>query len=114
MSTRPNRGGLRRLKKIENTPQPLNRPYRSDSSQQASSKLGAVHMDFVSDNLANERRIKCLTVADDFSHSSVEITVDYGISGHYVTRRRYEQTMAPSSPVARSWVGQEVTAFNIF
>jgi putative transposase len=26
-------------------------------------------MDFVSDSLANGRRIKCLTVADDFSHS---------------------------------------------
>jgi len=43
-------------------------------------------MDFVSDSLANGRRIKCLTVADDFSHESVEIAVDYGISGHYVTR----------------------------
>ena len=43
-------------------------------------------MDFVSDSLANERRIKCLTVADDFSHESVEIAVDYGISGQYVTR----------------------------
>jgi putative transposase len=42
-------------------------------------------MDFVSDSLANGRRIKCLTVADDFSHESVEIAVDYGISGHYVT-----------------------------
>ncbi len=41
---------------------------------------------FVSDSLANGRRIKCLTVADDFSHESVEIAVDYGISGQYVTR----------------------------
>jgi putative transposase len=43
-------------------------------------------MDFVSDNLANGRRIKCLTVADDFSHECVDIAVDYGISGQYVTR----------------------------
>jgi putative transposase len=43
-------------------------------------------MDFVSDSLANGRRIKCLTVADDFSHESVEIAVDYGISGQYVIR----------------------------
>jgi putative transposase len=43
-------------------------------------------MDFVSDSLANGRRLKYLTVADDFSHESVEITVDYGISGQYVTR----------------------------
>ena len=43
-------------------------------------------MDFVSDSLANGRRIKCLTVADDFSHECVDITADYGISGLYVTR----------------------------
>ncbi len=43
-------------------------------------------MDFVSDSLAGGRRIKCLTVADDFSHECVEIAVDYGISGLYVTR----------------------------
>jgi putative transposase len=38
-------------------------------------------MDFVSDSLANGRRLKCLTVADDFSHEAVHIAVDYGISG---------------------------------
>ena len=43
-------------------------------------------MDFVSDSLSNGRRIKCLTVADDFSHECVDITADYGICGHYVTR----------------------------
>lgn len=43
-------------------------------------------MDFVSDSLASGRRIKCLTVADDFSHECVDIAVDYGISGEYVTR----------------------------
>ena len=43
-------------------------------------------MDFVSDSLSNGRRIKCLTVADDFSHECVDIAVDYGISGQYVTR----------------------------
>ncbi|MBG6079409.1 ribosome modulation factor [Rubrivivax gelatinosus] len=43
-------------------------------------------MDFVSDSLANGRRLKCLTVADDFSHECVDIAVDYGISGEYVTR----------------------------
>jgi putative transposase len=43
-------------------------------------------MDFVSDSLANARRIKCLTVADDFSHECLDIAVDYGISGGYVTR----------------------------
>ena len=43
-------------------------------------------MDLVGDSLANGRRLKCLTVADDFSHESVDIAVDYGISGQYVTR----------------------------
>ena len=43
-------------------------------------------MDFVSDALANGRRIKCLTVADDFTHECIDIAVDYGISGQYVTR----------------------------
>ena len=55
MSTWPNRGGLRRplrgLKKRENQteikPQHLNRPQRSDSSQQASSKPGVVHLPVV-------------------------------------------------------------------
>jgi len=43
-------------------------------------------MDFVSDSLSGGRRLKYLTVADDFSHESVDIVVDYGISGQYVTR----------------------------
>ncbi len=38
-------------------------------------------MDFVSDSPSNGRRIKCLTMADDFSHESVGIAVDYGIPG---------------------------------
>jgi len=43
-------------------------------------------MDFVSDSLCTARRIKCLTVADDFSHESVDIAVDYGMGGAYVAR----------------------------
>ena len=47
-------------------------------------------MDFVSDAIAMpgavSRRIKCLTVADDFSHECVDITADFGIGGAYVTR----------------------------
>ena len=47
-------------------------------------------MDFVSDAIclpgAISRRIKCLTVADDFTHECVDITADFGIGGHYVTR----------------------------
>ena len=47
-------------------------------------------MDFVSDAInrpgALSQRIKCLTVADDFSHECVDITADIGIGGDYVTR----------------------------
>jgi putative transposase len=43
-------------------------------------------MDFVSDNLSGGRRLKYLTVADDFSHESLDIAVEFGISGQYVTR----------------------------
>lgn len=47
---------------------------------------GVWSMDFVSDSLANGRRIKCLTITDDFSHECVDIAVDHGIGGQYVAR----------------------------
>lgn len=43
-------------------------------------------MGFVSDSLASGRRIKCLTVTDDFSHECVDIVVDHGVGGEYVVR----------------------------
>jgi putative transposase len=43
-------------------------------------------MDFVSDSLAHGRRIKCLTITDDYSHECVDIAVDFGMGGEYVTR----------------------------
>jgi putative transposase len=43
-------------------------------------------MDFVSDALASGRRIKVLTIVDDFSKEVVDLAVDFGISGQYVTR----------------------------
>jgi len=43
-------------------------------------------MDFVADSLANGRRLKLLTVTDDFTRECVDIAVDFGISGEYVTR----------------------------
>jgi putative transposase len=52
----------------------------------ASAPNGAWSMDFVSDALANGRRIKCLTVTDDFTRECVDIAVDHGISGAYVVR----------------------------
>jgi putative transposase len=43
-------------------------------------------MDFVSDSLETGRRLKCLTVVDDFTKEAIDIVVDHGISGQYVTR----------------------------
>src|SRR5690606_37500231 len=71
---------VRRRRKIRRPPcerQPLSA---------ASAPNGVWSMDFVSDALASGRRLKCLTVADDFTHESVDITVDHGISGAYVVR----------------------------
>jgi putative transposase len=43
-------------------------------------------MDFVSDSLEYGRRLKCLTIVDDFTKESVDIVLDHGIGGAYVTR----------------------------
>ena len=43
-------------------------------------------MAFVSDSLANGRRITCLTVTDDFSYECVDMAMDRGIGGQYVVR----------------------------
>jgi putative transposase len=43
-------------------------------------------LDFESDSLANGRRIKCLTIADDFSHECIDIAVDLAMPVAYVTR----------------------------
>ena len=45
-------------------------------------------IDFVMGSLANGRKLKCLTTADDLSHECVDIAVDYGISGQYVATFR--------------------------
>ena len=68
-------------------------------------------MDFVSDSLANGRRIKCLTVADDFSHECVQIGIDFGISGEYVTRLLDEAASVPRlSAGVRTDNGPEFTS----
>ena len=68
-------------------------------------------MDFVSDSLANGRRIKFLTVADDFSHECVDITVDWGISGQYVTRLLDRAALFRGYPLAvRTDNGPEFTS----
>ena len=44
-------------------------------------------MDLVFDALSTGRRIKCVTVLDDFAKETVGILVDHGISGFFrVTR----------------------------
>ncbi|WP_220150133.1 IS3 family transposase [Marinobacter pelagius] len=43
-------------------------------------------MDFVMDSLANGRRIKCLTIVDDFTKECLDIPVAMGISGEQVVR----------------------------
>nr|WP_269766405.1 IS3 family transposase [Burkholderia ubonensis] len=43
-------------------------------------------IDFVMDALANGRRLKCLTIVDDFTKEAVDIVVDHGISGLYVAQ----------------------------
>jgi putative transposase len=67
-------------------------------------------MDFVSDSLSTGRRIKCLTVTDDFSHECVSIAVDWGISGQYVTRLLDQATTFRGYPSAvRTDNGPEFT-----
>jgi len=76
-------------------------------------------MDFVADSLATGRRIRLLTVADDFTHECVDIGVDFGLSGQYVTRlldqvavfRGYPKAVRTDngsavSPAGRSWAGR--------
>jgi putative transposase len=63
------------------------RPLGQQTPLAAANQVNAVwSMDFVSDSLCNARRIKCPAVADDFSHECVQMAVDFGIGGQYVTR----------------------------
>jgi putative transposase len=43
-------------------------------------------MDFVMDALSSGRRLKCLTVVDDFTKEAIELVLDHSITGEYVTR----------------------------
>ncbi len=40
--------------------------------------------------MSNGKRIKCLTIVDDYSGEAVDFLVARGISGHYVARRLLE------------------------
>jgi putative transposase len=43
-------------------------------------------MDFVMDALDSGRRLKCLTLVDDFTKEAIEIVADHSIPGLYLTR----------------------------
>ena len=43
-------------------------------------------MDFVMDALSSGRRLKILTIVDDCTKEAIDIAVDFGICGRYVTR----------------------------
>ncbi|ERX40425.1 hypothetical protein Q010_01172 [Pseudomonas aeruginosa 19660] len=68
-------------------------------------------MDFVFDALSTGRRIKCLTVVDDFTKESVGgILVEHGISGFRVTRALDEMARLRGYPKAiRTDQGPEFT-----
>lgn len=97
-----------------------NRPWASASRLPASERVPLQlaqnvnevwSMDFVSDSLANGRRIKCMTGADDFSHECVDIAVDWGISGEYVTRILDRAAIFCGYPQAvRTDIGLEFTS----
>ena len=43
-------------------------------------------MGFVSDSLKHGRRLNCRTIVDDYMKEAIDIPVDHGISGEYMTR----------------------------
>jgi putative transposase len=68
-------------------------------------------MDFVSDSLDSGRRIKCLVVADDYTHECVQIAADFGMGAQYVTRILDEAARFRGYPKAlRTDNGPEFTA----
>jgi putative transposase len=66
-------------------------------------------VDFVMDALCNGRRIKCLTIVDDFSRECVDIAVDHGIGGECAARvlDRAERSLLQllSLPASRTCLG---------
>lgn len=90
----------------------VRRPPAERTPLNIASRINEVwSMDFVSDSLASGRRLKCLTVADDFSHEAVEIAVDYGIGGQYVTRLLDQAALFRGYPAAvRTDNGPEFTS----
>jgi putative transposase len=78
----------------------------------AASAIGQTwSLDFVSDALDSGRRIKCLVVADDYSHECVQLACDFGMGAQYVTRMLDEAARFRGYPKAiRTDNGPEFTA----
>ena len=65
-----------------------------------------------SDALEHGRRRKCLTIVDDFSKEAVDIVVDHGICGQYVTRTLYAIARSRLLPeTRRTDQGPEFTGY---
>ena len=67
-------------------------------------------MDFVMDALSSGRRMKCLTIVDDFTKEAVDIVPDHSIPGLYVTRVLDQAAQFRGLPMAiRTDQGPEFT-----
>src|SRR5690349_8976944 len=67
-------------------------------------------MDFVMDALSSGRRLKCLTVVDDFTKEALELVLDHSITGEYVTRALDQAVRFRGAPRAiRTDQGPEFT-----
>ena len=68
-------------------------------------------MDFVMDRLEDGRKLKALTIVDDFTKESVDIALDHGMSSHYVARVLDQAVRFRGKPGAiRTDQGPEFTA----
>jgi putative transposase len=68
-------------------------------------------MDSISDALANGKRIKVLTIVDDFTKESIDLVAEHGISGQYVVRVLERASQFRGLPMAiRTDQGPEFTS----
>jgi putative transposase len=86
-----NRKRVYRLYRIEGLSQRAHKPRRHRSGPTRITKVAAVHaneswsMDFMADELFNQRRIRLLTIVDDFTRESLAIEVGQRFGGPEVT-----------------------------
>lgn len=60
--------------------------YRGEKPQHAQAANERWSMDFVSDQLAGGRKLRMLTIVDDFTRQCLAVEVDTSLSGHRVCR----------------------------